>query len=50
MNMAGFKQAEIARRLKRSPGTISRELKRNRDAFGHYHYESAQRIAEQRRG
>ena len=27
---------EIARRLGRSPGTISKELKRNRDEFGVY--------------
>lgn len=33
----GFNQAEIARRVGRSPATVSRELRRNANADGDYH-------------
>ena len=33
----GFTQAEIARRIGRSPATVSRELRRNANADGDYH-------------
>jgi len=49
MHMAGFSDAAIGRRLNRHRGTISRELARNRDAYNAYHYESAQRLAKERR-
>lgn len=49
MNMAGCKPAQIARRLGRHRGTIGRELDRNRDVFGGYHYDGAQRLADERR-
>ena len=38
----GYKQKEIALELGVSPSTISRELRRNRNAQGHYDPESAQ--------
>jgi len=49
MHRHGFSNAAIGRRLSCHRATIGRELARNRDAFGGYHYESAQRLAEQRR-
>ena len=44
----GFEQKEIARRIGRSPATISRELKRN-SASGKYFAAQAQQTAERRR-
>jgi len=38
----GYKQKEIALELGVSPSIISRELRRNRNAQGHYDPESAQ--------
>lgn len=49
MHMAGYSQAAIGRRLGRHRGTIGRELARNRDDWAGYHYESAQRLARERR-
>jgi transposase, IS30 family len=49
MHHAGFCNTQIARRLGRHRATIGRELRRNRDVFGGYHYDPAQRLAEQRR-
>ena len=49
LHQAGFKPADIARRLGRHRATVGRELARNRDRYGGYHYDSAQRLAEQRR-
>lgn len=51
MHMAGHKNADIARKLKRNPGSISRELKRNCVPYsdGHYLYDTAQRLANERR-
>ena len=49
LHQAGFTKAEIARRIGCHRATIGRELARNRDAFGGYHYESAQRLARERR-
>ncbi len=49
MHLAGRSPAAIGRRLGRHRGTIGRELNRNRDDFGNYHYEAAQRLAQQRR-
>jgi len=47
-NAAGVLQAEIAREMGRDPGTISRELRRNRSRHG-YFASSAQQKADQRR-
>jgi len=49
LHQAGFGNADIGRRLGRHRATVGRELSRNRDAWGGYHYDSAQRIARQRR-
>lgn len=49
MHQYGFTDADIAHRLGRHRATVGRELARNRDAFDGYHYESAQRQAQQRR-
>lgn len=49
MHAAGFSNRRIAGQIGRHPGTIGRELKRNRDAWSGYHYESAQRLAQERR-
>lgn len=49
MNYAGHKPVEIARRLGRDPGTISRELKRNVVPGAAYSACAAQAIAERRR-
>ena len=49
MHNAGFSNTQIARHLGRHRATVGRELRRNRDAFGVYHYDPAQRSAEHRR-
>jgi len=49
MHQAGLTDAAIARRLGRHRATVGRELRRNRDGFGGYHYDSAQRLAADRR-
>jgi len=49
LKMTHVPQAEIARRIGRNPGTVCRELQRNRDFCGHYHYEQAQHKARWRR-
>ena len=41
LNMMNVSQAEIARRIGHHRGTVGRELRRNRDIFGNYHYEPA---------
>lgn len=48
-HQAKMSMAEIARLLRRSTSTISRELKRNSDAKGHYHQIKAQEKAWARR-
>lgn len=45
---SGFSYREIARRLGRSPSTISREIARNKGLRG-YRYRQAQRLADERR-
>jgi transposase, IS30 family len=49
MHNAGFSNTAIGRRLGRHRATVGRELRRNRDVFGVYHYDPAQRTAEHRR-
>lgn len=49
LHMTRVCPAEIARRLGFHRATICRELARNRDSFDVYHYQSAQRLAEERR-
>lgn len=49
MHQHGLSNATIARRIGCHRATVGRELARNRDAYGGYHYESAQRLAAQRR-
>ena len=49
LDRAGHGVREIARRLSRSPATVSRELRRNRDE-GRYRPYAAQRRADKRRG
>jgi len=49
LTMAKVPQAEIARQIRRHPGTVGRELRRNRDISGHYHYEVAEWKARRRR-
>ena len=47
--MAGHTPAQIARRLRRHRATIGREIGRNHDPRGGYHYASAQQQADARR-
>jgi len=49
LHMHGHSPAEIGRRLGRHRGTIGRELERNTDSMGGYHYLSAQAKADTRR-
>ena len=49
LHMNGLSPAEIGRRLGRHRGTIGRELARNTDSMGGYHYLSAQARADTRR-
>jgi IS30 family transposase len=49
MNMFGWSSARIGRAIGRHRATVGRELARNRDCCGWYHYESAERLAKERR-
>ena len=49
LHMAGHKPAEIARRLGPHRANIGREIGRNADPMGGYHYASAQQQADTRR-
>jgi len=49
LHMAGFANAQIAGHLGRHRATIGRELSRNQDRLGSYHYLSAQPLCDQRR-
>lgn len=49
LHQAGYSDAMIARHLGRHRATVGRELRRNRDVFGVYHYDPAQRLAGERR-
>ena len=49
LNLFRLSNAEIARRLERSPSTISRELRRNANSMGQYLPEHAQQLTRQRR-
>ena len=49
LHMAGHSNAAIAAQLGRHRATVGRELARNRDRYDGYHYESAQRLAGERR-
>lgn len=49
LNMMNVSQAEIARRIGHHRGTVGRELRRNLDFFGHYHYQPAHDRANERR-
>ena len=49
LNLFGMPKAEIARRLKRSASTTSREFKRNANAMGQYLYDLAEHLTRQRR-
>lgn len=46
---AKIKQKEIAKILKRGEGTISKELKRNKDKNGQYHAQTAIKKLKKRR-
>ena len=49
LHMAKFSIREIARRLKRSPSTISREVRRNKGRCSPYWYDWAQQYADERK-
>ena len=45
----GFSQRRLARLMNRSPSTVSREIRRNRNAQGEYVADDAQRLMHTRR-